>query len=424
MKWLEKDIAEILGHRPTQRLNFKLGFVDDVVDDKPLVKFDGESTASAKRYSCLSSYKPRIGDRVVLASISKTYVVIGRLGPPENYTGGSGDGVGLEFRWEGTQLGIKREDQSIFTYVDLLGPEGPPGPQGEPGPEGPRGLRGETGPMGPKGDKGDVGPIGPQGPKGDSGPQGPEGPPGPPGPKGDKGDPGDTRVNFVQETDPADFTVTTVPGDLPNGIYYHKFTGSGGAQQWLTSIGRSHTQLGIPELSRVRIEVMTVAGTGETSTTGWQELLIYDAFNVNGGYRICGKFIRATNTSSDIWGSWSEEVLIHERGSNSNGEYVKYTDGTMECWHKPGTIPVSSTSTATYQGITYHRTTASYWTFPESFSEPPLAFASGQTNTPTLAPTTTRIFNLTSSQFSVQFINVADFSAVEHVSYWAKGRWR
>ena len=43
------------------------------------------------------------------------------------------DGVGLNFDWDGTKLGVKREDESTYIYVDLQGPEGPQGPQGPPG---------------------------------------------------------------------------------------------------------------------------------------------------------------------------------------------------------------------------------------------------------------------------------------------------
>lgn len=54
--------------------------------------------------------------------------------------GGSTDvvGIGLNYAWNGTELGIKREDEASYTYADL---EGPIGPQGK---IGPRGLPGES----------------------------------------------------------------------------------------------------------------------------------------------------------------------------------------------------------------------------------------------------------------------------------------
>lgn len=41
------------------------------------------------------------------------------------------DGVSLEFMWDGTSLGIKTENDSDYTFVDLEGQRGPVGPQGE-----------------------------------------------------------------------------------------------------------------------------------------------------------------------------------------------------------------------------------------------------------------------------------------------------
>ena len=65
--------------------------------------------------------------------------------------GDKGDqGIGLEFTWNGTKLGIRREGESKYTYVDLKGATGT------------RGIRG------PQGKQGNEGPEGPEGPKGDS----------------------------------------------------------------------------------------------------------------------------------------------------------------------------------------------------------------------------------------------------------------
>lgn len=41
--------------------------------------FDGEETASQKQYAYLDSYTPAVGDRVLLASISGTYVILGKI---------------------------------------------------------------------------------------------------------------------------------------------------------------------------------------------------------------------------------------------------------------------------------------------------------------------------------------------------------
>lgn len=93
------------------------------------------------------------------------------------------DGAGLHFVWDGTKLGVKREDETEYTYVDLKGPQGiqgPKGDRGDIGPQGPAGksvefvwdgtrlgirLEGETAYqyVDLKGDKGDPGPPGKDG---------------------------------------------------------------------------------------------------------------------------------------------------------------------------------------------------------------------------------------------------------------------
>lgn len=48
-------------------------------------------------------------------------------------------GVGLNYDWQATSLGVKREDETQFVYTDLKGPKGdkgdigPKGEKGEPG---------------------------------------------------------------------------------------------------------------------------------------------------------------------------------------------------------------------------------------------------------------------------------------------------
>ena len=96
------------------------------------------------------------------------------------------DGKSLEFNWQGTSLGIRKEGESTYSYTDLKGNKGD---KGDPGLQGPKGDKGDPGLQGPKGDKGDKGadgtmtfadlteeqkeslrgPQGLQGPKGDNG---------------------------------------------------------------------------------------------------------------------------------------------------------------------------------------------------------------------------------------------------------------
>jgi len=121
-------------------------------------------------------------------------------------TGAPGtDGVGLDYIWDGASLGVKRDDDTVYRYSDLLGPQGLQGPQGlkgdtgDVGPQGSIGLtgakgdtgaQGPTGLTGPKGDKGDIGLTGATGPKGDTGLTGPQGIQGLKGDTGDQGEMG------------------------------------------------------------------------------------------------------------------------------------------------------------------------------------------------------------------------------------------
>lgn len=58
---------------------FKLGKVSGVTSGLPKILFDGEETASGKLYAKLGSYSPVAGDRVLLAKVSGTYVVLGKV---------------------------------------------------------------------------------------------------------------------------------------------------------------------------------------------------------------------------------------------------------------------------------------------------------------------------------------------------------
>ena len=60
-------------------------------------------------------------------------------------TGDKGDrGVGLNYTWSGTRLGVKRDTDAQYTYVDLRGADGKDGKQGERGERGIQGEKGDT----------------------------------------------------------------------------------------------------------------------------------------------------------------------------------------------------------------------------------------------------------------------------------------
>ena len=58
---------------------FRLGKVDSVTGGLPTIQFDGEETASGKLYAKLDGYSPTVGDRALLAKVSGTYIVLGKV---------------------------------------------------------------------------------------------------------------------------------------------------------------------------------------------------------------------------------------------------------------------------------------------------------------------------------------------------------
>lgn len=62
--------------------------------------------------------------------------------------------------------------------------------------------------------------------------------------------------------------------------------------------------------------------------------------------------------------------IISESGSNSNGYYVRFADGTQICWHTKYTTNLIDTP----HGNVYY-SGSDIWTFPASFKIPPKFFS-------------------------------------------------
>ncbi|MEF2552038.1 hypothetical protein VQ042_11805 [Aurantimonas sp. A2-1-M11] len=91
-----------------------------------------------------------------------------------------------------------------------------------------------------------------------------------------------------------------------------------------------------------------------------------------------GAFVRWTGTESAVMqaivGSVSQAAgiptgAIIERGSNANGQYVRFADGTQICWHT-----LTSTTINGPNGSIFISDEA-LWTFPAAFSSAPVATA-------------------------------------------------
>lgn len=64
----------------SERNTFRLGRVDpDYSGGRPSVIFSGETIKSVKKYPYLSSYSPKANDKILLASIGNSYVIIGKI---------------------------------------------------------------------------------------------------------------------------------------------------------------------------------------------------------------------------------------------------------------------------------------------------------------------------------------------------------
>ena len=109
------------------------------------VTLDGENwqTTGSRGHTILDKNNNILPQRATLKFTNSTVTDDGEVTIIEGVKGDKG--VSLQFIWDGTQLGIKREDELVYSYSNLEGPQGPQGP------EGPQGIQGEVGPQGTPG---------------------------------------------------------------------------------------------------------------------------------------------------------------------------------------------------------------------------------------------------------------------------------
>lgn len=63
-----------------EQKNLKLATVVDLFENQTAkIEFDGEDIPSEKQYAYLKSYIPTIGDRILLAAIGGTYIILGKV---------------------------------------------------------------------------------------------------------------------------------------------------------------------------------------------------------------------------------------------------------------------------------------------------------------------------------------------------------
>ncbi|GIO25158.1 hypothetical protein [Oceanobacillus sp. J11TS1] len=68
-----------------------------------------------------------------------------------------------------------------------------------------------------------------------------------------------------------------------------------------------------------------------------------------------------------IYSDINEVVKVVERGSNANGEYIRYSDGMQYCWAEP------FSQTATIAAGNIYRSELQTWTYPKPFAKLPVS---------------------------------------------------
>ena len=299
------------------------------------------------------------------------------------------------------------------------GPQGPQGPIGNIGLTGPKGEKGDTGPrgiqgeQGPKGETGSVGPQGEKGPRGDSfritdvldntkllpdvstvtdnfaylvrkneeeveyedgahlfillvgnntwtdngpfsgvaGPQGPQGVQGEQGPQGIQGETGspfqiyDTLESFASLPDPT--TVTN------NNVY-------------LILKDEEGNVFPIPHIAVLLVASQSWYDVGPMGTQGPKG---DTGLGVPEGGTVGQVLVKNSDTDYDT--SWKTGFMISESGSNSNGNYIKFEDGTMICYTQKS-LEIACTA----QWITLYEGGTSAGDLPMTFSSTPICMVS------------------------------------------------
>jgi len=181
----------------------------------------------------------------------------------------------------------------------------------------------------------------------------------------------------------------------------------------------------------------TGADTFATTTLTAQGRALLDDVDAAGQRGTLGLGSAATRTALGTTGSlYSRDSIlgtvsqssgvptgaIIERGSNANGDYVRYADGTQICTHAlPGGTAVSASYAI--QGITIYRQRA-MWTFPAAFiATPVVGYAQGQNVDNTFKAGKYRANSATAATFdSTSFTSFADYYNLPGVVS-AVGRW-
>lgn len=143
MKYIENNEVDIPGEVLEHKGTIEIGVsVEEVEDEEVLKRYNpspvyiGTLEGSLKDYENAEPITPSDKEQIEtwLNNINIDGVKVGKITTITIvYKDGTSkeleleDGMGLVYNWDGTKLGIKREDESSYSYVDLKGEKGEPG---------------------------------------------------------------------------------------------------------------------------------------------------------------------------------------------------------------------------------------------------------------------------------------------------------
>lgn len=156
------------------------------------------------------------------------------------------------------------------------------------------------------------------------------------------------QINIISDNRPP----SHLPSNYAQGI--HSFYCSGNShgtivKQWLDSVGAKASEYG-RDISELRIYVTTTVSIGGTANTSIQRMVVFDWSSAR-AYQKYASFERTSN-APNAWGEWQPDVFVVEEGSNSNGRYVRYSDGTQTCVCAPVSTKVETPSGAIFRSET------------------------------------------------------------------------
>lgn len=111
-------------------------------------------------------------------------------------------------------------------------------------------------------------------------------------------------------------------------------------------------------------------------------------------------------------------ATIVESGSNDNGSYIKYSDGTMMCYH---------TILPNEQNTIYHYS-YSFWTFPMSFIDNPYIYCTPKEWGTAMISVKTYIKDVYSARLMVHMLTLSSgvqvYDGTCEINVLAIGKWK